>query len=63
MHHHDADSIRAWLMRLEFPHLESCFLGLLAAEDFDISEDPIERTTIVRPFPPEFHAAYPKPQL
>ncbi|CAM6023859.1 unnamed protein product [Sphagnum balticum] len=46
MHHHDADSIRAWLMRLEFPHLESCFLGLIAAEDFDISEDPTERTTI-----------------
>jgi hypothetical protein len=63
MHHHDADSIRAWLMCLEFPHLESWFLGLVAAEDFDISEDPIERTPIVRPFPPEFHAAYSKPQL
>jgi hypothetical protein len=63
MHHHDADSIRAWLMHLEFPHLEYCFLGLIAAEDFDISEDRTERTTIVRPFPPKFHAAYPKPQL
>jgi hypothetical protein len=36
---------------------------LFSAEDFDIFEDPIERTPIVRPFPPEFHAAYSKPQL
>jgi hypothetical protein len=48
---------------LGIPHLESCFLGLIATEDFDISEDPIARTTIVRPFPPEFHVAYPKPQI